>query len=75
MNSKEKMLINLKLARVNAQMIKEFGKDNQFWTETIQNTEVYRQILDVETKMYLEGTIYLCDCLIEELEQKGILPI
>lgn len=57
----------MKLSNVNVQMIKDFGGSNRYWTKTIQKTEVYRQVLDSETEMYLEGTIYVCDCLISEL--------
>jgi hypothetical protein len=70
---KDRAIIINKLVKINRQMIMDFGKDNRFWTTTIQSTEVYRQILDTRTKMYLEGTIYLCDCLIAELKQRGVL--
>jgi len=75
MDSIERVLIIQKLVKVNTRMIEKFGKDSQFWIKNIQDTEVYRQILDVKTKMYLEGTIYLCDCLEEELTQRGVLNV
>ena len=67
MKDKYRVFKYMKLSNVNVQMIKDFGGSNRYWTKTIQKTEVYRQVLDSETEMYLEGTIYVCDCLISEL--------
>lgn len=67
MTDKERVFTVLKLSCVNMQMIRDFGKDSTFWTKALRTTDTYSQILNPKTKMYLEGTIYLCDCLITEL--------
>lgn len=73
LDARTRFLVQFSLTNVTLQMMKDFGGEQSYWVPIIQSTNIYHQILDTDTKMYLEGTIYLCDCLITELKEKGVL--
>lgn len=68
-----KNMITQKMYRLSKLMTQEFGGNYNDWLLIIQNSGVYNNMLDAKTHMWSEGDMYLRDCLVGELKEKGVL--
>lgn len=65
-SDKERIAVE-KLKDVAMQMSKEQGNTPEYWYNVILHSKLYSKIFDFRNGLWGEGTIYLTDCLIEEL--------
>lgn len=69
----KQFIISQNTADLAEMLTKELGGTFSQWLILIQQSDLYANLLDLKTRMWSEGLMYLHDTLLEELKKKGVI--